>query len=171
MQSRLTSGGSYCELLRTISSRAERSHVFCRTGGRPVRIGGFKLCHRERRQQKSWASLWSLTRISAENESSVRVLPHGIRRFSGPIPSVNLAMIAFPGTVHFWAGKRTAQRHTYAPFFPVLQYNQDLQIEVHRSNHQAEAHDRVMVTLDRLLVSNLRCRLLRARDSVRRKAA
>src|SRR6202521_3918284 len=44
--------------------------------------------------------------------------------FSGPIPSVNLTMIAFPGTVHFRAGKRTPQRHTYAPFFPVLQYNQ-----------------------------------------------
>src|SRR6201987_1177558 len=44
--------------------------------------------------------------------------------FSGPIPSVNLTMIAFPGTVHFRAGKRTPQRHPYSPFFPVLQYNQ-----------------------------------------------
>jgi cytochrome c peroxidase len=44
--------------------------------------------------------------------------------FSGPIPSVNLTMIAYPGTFHFRAGKRTAQRYTYAPFFPVLQYNQ-----------------------------------------------
>jgi cytochrome c peroxidase len=44
--------------------------------------------------------------------------------FSGPIPSVNLTMIAFPGTAHFRAGKRTAQRHTYSPFFPTLQYNQ-----------------------------------------------
>ncbi|MDX6464605.1 MAG: cytochrome c peroxidase [Acidobacteriaceae bacterium] len=44
--------------------------------------------------------------------------------FSGPIPSVNLTMIAYPGTAHFRAGKRTPQRHTYAPFFPVLQYNQ-----------------------------------------------
>jgi cytochrome c peroxidase len=44
--------------------------------------------------------------------------------FSGPIPSVNLTMVAYPGTVHFRAGKRTAQRYTYAPFFPVLQYNQ-----------------------------------------------
>ena len=44
--------------------------------------------------------------------------------FSGPIPSVNLTMIAYPGTEHFRAGKRTAQRYTYAPFFPVLQYNQ-----------------------------------------------
>src|ERR1700736_2704435 len=34
-------------------------------------------------------------------------------------------MIAYPGTAHFRAGKRTAQRHTYAPFFPVLQYNQE----------------------------------------------
>ena len=45
--------------------------------------------------------------------------------FSGPIPSVNLTMIAYPGTVHFRAGKRTAQRYTYAPFFPVLQYNEE----------------------------------------------
>ena len=33
-------------------------------------------------------------------------------------------MIAYPGTVRFRASKRTAQRHPYAPFFPVLQYNQ-----------------------------------------------
>jgi cytochrome c peroxidase len=44
--------------------------------------------------------------------------------FSGPIPSVNLTMIAYPGTVHYRAGKRTAQRYTYAPNFPVLQYNE-----------------------------------------------
>jgi cytochrome c peroxidase len=30
--------------------------------------------------------------------------------FSGPIPSVNLTMIAYPGTVHFRAGKRTTIR-------------------------------------------------------------
>jgi len=45
--------------------------------------------------------------------------------FSGPIPSVNLTMIAYPGTVHFRAGKRTAQRYTYASFFPVLQFNEE----------------------------------------------
>jgi cytochrome c peroxidase len=44
--------------------------------------------------------------------------------FSGPIPSVNLTIIAYPGTAHFRVGKRVPQRHTYAPFFPVLQYNQ-----------------------------------------------
>jgi cytochrome c peroxidase len=44
--------------------------------------------------------------------------------FSGPIPSVNLTMIAYPGSVHFRAGKRTAQRYTYSPFFPVLQFNE-----------------------------------------------
>jgi cytochrome c peroxidase len=43
--------------------------------------------------------------------------------FSGPIPSVNLTMIAYPGSVHYRAGKRTPQRYTYAPFFPVLNYN------------------------------------------------
>src|SRR5438132_7845392 len=43
--------------------------------------------------------------------------------FSGPIPSVNLTMVAYPGTVHFRAGKRTAQRYTYSPYFPVLHFN------------------------------------------------
>jgi cytochrome c peroxidase len=40
--------------------------------------------------------------------------------FSGPIPNVNLTMIAYPGTVRFRAGKRTAQRYTYSPYFPQL---------------------------------------------------
>ena len=48
--------------------------------------------------------------------------------WSGPIPSVNLTMIAYPGTAHYRAGKRTPQRHTYAPFFPVLQYNKVQQL-------------------------------------------
>jgi cytochrome c peroxidase len=43
--------------------------------------------------------------------------------FSGPIPSVNLTMIAYPGSAHFRAGKRTAQRYTYSSYFPPLQYN------------------------------------------------
>src|SRR5256712_6062729 len=43
--------------------------------------------------------------------------------FSGPIPSVNLTMIAYPGSFHFRAGKRTAQRYTYSPDFPVLEFN------------------------------------------------
>src|SRR3989449_900264 len=34
-------------------------------------------------------------------------------------------MIAYPGTDQFRAGKRSAQRYPYAPFFPVLQYNQE----------------------------------------------
>src|SRR6266852_2305968 len=45
--------------------------------------------------------------------------------FSGPIPSVNLTMIAYPGSVEFRAGKRTAQRYTYSPRFPVLQLYPD----------------------------------------------
>src|SRR4030088_111473 len=44
--------------------------------------------------------------------------------FGGPIPSVNLTMIAYPGSFEFRAGKRTAQRYTHAPFFPVLNYNE-----------------------------------------------
>jgi cytochrome c peroxidase len=43
--------------------------------------------------------------------------------FGPPIPSVNLTMIAYPGTAHFRAGKRNPQRYPYAPFFPVLQFN------------------------------------------------
>ncbi len=45
--------------------------------------------------------------------------------FSGPIPSVNLTMVAYSGTSYFRAGKRTAQRYTYSPFFPVLHYDED----------------------------------------------
>ena len=41
--------------------------------------------------------------------------------FGGPIPSVNLTMVAYPGTYHFRAGKRTPQRYTYSPYFPALQ--------------------------------------------------
>ncbi len=44
--------------------------------------------------------------------------------FSGPIPSVNLTMVAYPGSFQFRAGKRTAQRYTYSPSFPVLNFNQ-----------------------------------------------
>jgi cytochrome c peroxidase len=44
--------------------------------------------------------------------------------FSGSIPSVNLTMIAYPGSFAFRAGKRTAQRYTYAPNFPVLNFNE-----------------------------------------------
>jgi cytochrome c peroxidase len=45
--------------------------------------------------------------------------------FSGPIPSVNLTMIAYPGSFQFRAGKRTAQRYTYSPRFPVLELYPD----------------------------------------------
>lgn len=44
--------------------------------------------------------------------------------FSGPIPSVNLTMIAYPGSFQFRAGKRSAQRYPYAPNFPVLKFNE-----------------------------------------------
>src|SRR5438477_8599864 len=47
--------------------------------------------------------------------------------FSGSIPSVNLTMIAYPGSLQFRAGKRTAQRYTYSPSFPVLNYNNSQQ--------------------------------------------
>jgi len=48
--------------------------------------------------------------------------------FSGPIPSVNLTMIAYPGSFQFRAGKRTPQRYTYAPNFPVLKFNETQQL-------------------------------------------
>src|SRR5437660_9202687 len=44
--------------------------------------------------------------------------------FSGPVPSINLTMIAYPGSYRFRAGKRTAQRYTYSPWFPILQFNE-----------------------------------------------
>jgi cytochrome c peroxidase len=43
--------------------------------------------------------------------------------FSGPIPSVNLTPIAYPGSFHYRFGKRNPQRYTYSPRFPVLNYN------------------------------------------------
>jgi cytochrome c peroxidase len=43
--------------------------------------------------------------------------------FSGPIPSVNLTMIAYPGSYQYRAAKRTAQRYTYSHEFPVLNFN------------------------------------------------
>jgi cytochrome c peroxidase len=43
--------------------------------------------------------------------------------FSGPIPSVNLTMVAYPGSFHFRAAKRTAQRYTYSPDFPVMEFD------------------------------------------------
>jgi cytochrome c peroxidase len=43
--------------------------------------------------------------------------------FGGLIPSVNPTMVAYPGTLHYRVGKRTAQRYTYSPDFPVLKYN------------------------------------------------
>jgi cytochrome c peroxidase len=43
--------------------------------------------------------------------------------FSGPIPSVNLTMVAYPGSYRDRAAKRTAQRYTYSHTFPVLNFN------------------------------------------------
>src|ERR1700758_4680880 len=43
--------------------------------------------------------------------------------FSGPIPSVNLTMIAYPSSAQYRAAKRTAQRYTYSSYFPPLQYD------------------------------------------------
>ena len=48
--------------------------------------------------------------------------------FSGPIPSVNLTMVAYPGSFRYRAAKRTAQRYTYSQTFPVLSYNKTQQL-------------------------------------------
>ncbi|MFZ3235289.1 MAG: cytochrome c peroxidase [Stellaceae bacterium] len=48
--------------------------------------------------------------------------------FSGPIPSVNLTMVAYPGSYRYRAAKRTAQRYTYSHTFPVLEYNTTQQL-------------------------------------------
>ncbi len=46
--------------------------------------------------------------------------------FSGPMPSVNLTMVAYPGSYHYRAAKRTAQRYTYSHSFPDLTYDPTL---------------------------------------------
>src|ERR1700722_18827962 len=61
--------------------------------------------------------------ISPDNNSACASCHMPYSGFSGPIPSVNLTMIAYPGSLHFRAGKRTAQRYTYASYFPPLQYD------------------------------------------------
>ena len=48
--------------------------------------------------------------------------------FSGPIPSVNLTVVSYPSSFHYRTRVRLPQRHTYAPYFPVLQYNQVQQL-------------------------------------------
>jgi len=48
--------------------------------------------------------------------------------FSGPIQSVNLTMIAYPGSYAYRAAKRTAQRYTYSHTFPVLNFNTTQQL-------------------------------------------
>jgi len=52
-------------------------------------------------------------------------MPHA--GYSGPIPSVNLTMIGYPGSLQFRAGKRNAQRYPYSPSFPVLNFNETQQ--------------------------------------------
>ena len=48
--------------------------------------------------------------------------------FSGPIQSVNLTMIAYPGSYPYRAGKRTAQRYTYSHTFLVLNFDTTQQL-------------------------------------------
>ncbi len=43
--------------------------------------------------------------------------------FGGSIPSVNLTMSAYPGSVHYRSVVRTPMRYSYASRFPVLQFN------------------------------------------------
>jgi len=43
--------------------------------------------------------------------------------FSGPIPSVNKTVVAYPGSFKFRFGKRKPQSYDYSPRYPVLHYN------------------------------------------------
>ena len=44
--------------------------------------------------------------------------------FTGPISILNQTTVAYPGSVRHRFGHRKPQSYTYAPFYPVLQYNQ-----------------------------------------------
>ena len=47
--------------------------------------------------------------------------------FTGPIASLNMTTVSYPGSVRSRFGHRKPQSYTYAPFYPVLQYNQTQQ--------------------------------------------
>src|SRR5215467_10785804 len=47
--------------------------------------------------------------------------------FTGPIPLLNETTVSYPGSVRSRFGHRKPQTYTYAPFYPVLQYNQTQQ--------------------------------------------
>jgi cytochrome c peroxidase len=47
--------------------------------------------------------------------------------FTGPIASLNMTTVSYPGSVRSRFGHRKPQTYTYAPFYPVLQYNQTQQ--------------------------------------------
>ena len=47
--------------------------------------------------------------------------------FTGPISILNQTTVAYPGSVRHRFGHRKPQSYTYAPFYPVLQYNQTQQ--------------------------------------------
>jgi cytochrome c peroxidase len=47
--------------------------------------------------------------------------------FTGPISILNQTTVAYPGSVRYRFGHRKPQSYTYAPFYPVLLYNQSQQ--------------------------------------------
>jgi cytochrome c peroxidase len=61
--------------------------------------------------------------MSVDNNTACASCHMPYAGFSGPIPSVNLLPIAYPGSFHYRFGKRNPQRYTYSPRFPVLNYN------------------------------------------------
>ena len=65
--------------------------------------------------------------MSAEGNRACSFCHMPYAAFSGPIPSVNLTTIAYPGSFEFRFGKRTPPRYTYSPYFPVLQFNETQQ--------------------------------------------
>ncbi len=47
--------------------------------------------------------------------------------FTGPISILNKTTVSYPGSVRYRFGHRKPQSYTYAPFYPVLLYNQSQQ--------------------------------------------
>jgi cytochrome c peroxidase len=47
--------------------------------------------------------------------------------FTGPISMLNMTTVSYPGSVRHRFGHRKPQSYTYAPFYPVLLYNQSQQ--------------------------------------------
>lgn len=63
-------------------------------------------------------------RISVKENQACAFCHMPYTGFSGPSPSINETMSAYPGSTHFRGADRTPMRYTYASRFAVLQYNE-----------------------------------------------